>query len=139
MKKLLKIALVVSSLLVLALTISLRSGRPYIKVTHDKSSVVIDVQTLGEYPTTVSHLRLKEVSSGNVVFELLPKDRVPQLTTFPLAVGNNSVDIVDAQFGTYGIAAPNIGSTFFLRPGADYDLSIWGTGWLPSTVRFRIQ
>jgi hypothetical protein len=100
---------------------------------------LIDVQTLGEYPTTVNRIRLTEVSSGRVVFEVLPKDRTPQITTFPLAAGENSADILDAQHGTYRTVIPSAGRTFSLRPGEEYKLAMWGTGWLSSIVSFKIQ
>jgi hypothetical protein len=61
MKRETKVVLVLSLLLAIVVTIYLRLDRPYIGLQHQKNSVAIDVQTLGEYPTTVSHIRLTEV------------------------------------------------------------------------------
>jgi hypothetical protein len=139
MKMKLKVTLVLGSLLVVALAIYLHLDRPYIQLRHENAAIVVDAQTLGEYPTTVRRIRLAEGASGKVVFELLPDGRTPQITIFRLAVGDNSVNLVDTYYGAYKVVTPRTGNAFSLKSGEEYRLAMWGTGWLPSTVRFRLQ
>jgi len=139
MKRETKVVLVLSLLLAIVVTIYLRLDRPYIGLQHQKNSVAIDVQTLGEYPTTVSHIRLTEVSSGKVVFEVVRDHGTPQLHTFTLAAGDNTTDLIDPQSGDYRIATPVTDKKFSLRFGEEYKLAIWGSGWLSNTVSFKIQ
>jgi hypothetical protein len=137
MSRILKPALIVTALLLLGVTAYVRLDRPNIKVRQENAALMIDVQTLGEYPTTVSHIRLAERSSGNVVFELMPDGKVPQIRGFNLGLGDNPVDLVNADYGAYRVVTPRIGKTFVLMPGHEYELTIWGTGLLPSTVTLQ--
>jgi hypothetical protein len=43
-------------------------SKPPLKIVGGDGSVVVDVQTLGEYPTSVSHARLTE-ANGPIVWE----------------------------------------------------------------------
>jgi hypothetical protein len=69
---------------------------------------------------------------------LVPDGRTPQIRGFKLVVGDNSVNLVHANYGSYRIVTPSAGKTFALRPKDDYQLAMWGTGWLPYTVKFRV-
>jgi len=138
MSRMLKAVIILMSLLLVGVAVYVRLDRPPITVRQQNAAVVIGAQTLGEYPTTISRIRLAEVSSGKVVFEVIRKDGTPQLTSFPLSAGDNSIDVIDPQYGDYRVATPSAGKTFALRPKDDYELAMWGTGWLPSRVKFRV-
>jgi hypothetical protein len=138
MSRILKPVIILMSLLLIGVAVYVRLDRPFIAVRHQNAAVVIDVQTLGEYPTTISRIRLVEVSSGKVVFEVIRKTGTPQLTSFSLSAGDNSIDIIDPKYWDYKVATPSTGKTFALRPKDDYELAMWGTGWLPYRVKFRV-
>src|SRR6266849_6913643 len=98
MKRLIWMSLVL--LLAVALCIFIALGlianftTPFeIKIKGERAKV--DVSTLGEYPTSVSRIRLSEQDSGKVLWELTSGHRSPQIWGFTLRVGANSVQVVD--------------------------------------------
>ena len=59
-------------------------------------AVRVDVSTLGEYPTSVSRIRLLEEGAHIVLWELAAGARVPQIWGFTLREGTNPVEPVTA-------------------------------------------
>jgi hypothetical protein len=106
--------------------------RPAVRLETSGSSVIVHVETLGEYPTTVRHIRLKDASSGRVVLEMLTESGTPQIYNFRLSVGENSLHLVDPEHGSYRVAEPSGKNAFFLQRGVHYQLMIWGEGRRPS-------
>jgi hypothetical protein len=102
--------------------------RPALRLESSASSVIVHVETLGEYPTTVRHIQLREDPSGKVIFELLTESGTPQIYSFRLSVGENSIRVVDPEHGSYRVVEPNGKNTFSLRTGVHYRLRIWGNG-----------
>jgi len=102
--------------------------RPAVRLENSGSSVIVHIETLGEYPTTVRHIRLKDASSGKVIFELLTESGTPQIYSFRLSVGENSTHVADPEHGSYRVAEPSGKDTFSLQPGVRYRLTIWGNG-----------
>ena len=109
-----------------------RFNRPTVRLEATGAAIVVRVETLGEYPTTIRHILLKNASSGAVVFELVTENGTPQIHNFLLSAGANSITTADPQYGSYRAITPASGESFVLRPGVDYRIEIWGTGWLPS-------
>jgi hypothetical protein len=111
-----------------------RFNRPAIRLEHAGASVVVHVETLGEYPTTIRRVQIKEISTGKVVYELLAENGAPQIYNFKLVPGENSTHLADPEPGSYRIDEPNGQNSFLLEPGVRYRLKIWGNGWLPSAT-----
>jgi hypothetical protein len=111
--------------------------RPAVKLENSGSSVIVHVETLGEYPTTVRHIRLKDATSGRVIFELLTESGTPQIYSFRLLVGENPTHVADPEHGTYRVAEPSGKNTFSLQPGVRYRLTIWGNGWSSSETDLK--
>lgn len=126
--KRLYILVVVCSLMVLVTAVGCFK-RPAVRLENSGSSVIVHVETLGEYPTTVRHIRLKDASSGKVVLELLTESGTPQIYSFRLSVGENSTHVTDPEHGSYRVAEPSGKNSFSLQPGVHYRLTIWGNGW----------
>jgi hypothetical protein len=63
--------------------------RPPLEVYPYEGKVIVDVQTLGEYNSSLSSLELAECESGNVVWRLEPSTDPIELWAFPLQVGLN--------------------------------------------------
>lgn len=105
------------------------SRKPPIRVNNTNGGVVVDVQSLGEYPTNVKKVRLTRANTGEVVWELNANEdqgRVPQLARFPLYVGPNQAQINDVLYGTYEVVAPKNRDAFSLQRGVQYELTVWG-------------
>ena len=104
----------------------LRCGRPPLRVTMRPGAVVIDMQTLGEYPSDVARVRLTDVASNRVVWEVKGRDE-PQLGRVQLSVGENVAAISDVRHGSYDVLAPAGSGTFKLEAGKRYVVEVWGT------------
>lgn len=98
----------------------------------------IDVSTLGEYPTSVSRIRLSEVSHQAVVWEVAAGSRVPQIWGLALRVGDNPAALTSAFQGRgYRVVYPMGKSVFVLKRRTLYRLEMWNSsGWRRSSQEF---
>lgn len=108
--------------------------RPPLRVTQQGSSITVDLQTSGEYPSDVARLRLTDASTRRVVWEVKGHDD-PQLGKFVLSVGENPVVVADTRHGVYDVVAPVGKQTFTLAGGGRYILEAWGRDGNPCTKR----
>jgi hypothetical protein len=102
------------------------TGAPPLRVTHDKGKVVIDIRTLGEYPTSVARVRLTELGKNVVVWELNVKSGEPQIDEIVLSPGANSAMLRGIQAGTYEIIVPKNSDAFVLVQSRTYTMELWG-------------
>jgi len=116
--------------------------RPTLRVTNSKEGLRFDVQTLGEYPSSICRIRLTE-ESGNVLWEIKAKSGdnkgCPQIWTFDLISGTNDPIPKNKVYGEYDILWPKDGKPFLLAPKKKYKIEIWGSSarW-PRTYVFSI-
>jgi len=101
------------------------SCRVPLRVKNSQDCVIVDVQTLGEYPTTVNRVRL--ISSVNeTIWEIKSKSRVPQIWTLTFRPRSNSVDLAEPSQGEYAVVTPQNSKTFELKRQTDYQIQVWG-------------
>jgi hypothetical protein len=129
--------LILSGSLIALGTLFVLLDRPNLWIENKGANVIAHVETLGEYPTTILHFQIKDVSSGIIVFELIKDKGTPQIHTFSLSVGENSVIFADPQYGSYRVIVPAGGNKFILSPGINYRILVWGNGWLPIHANFK--
>ena len=122
-RPLIEAAILITFLLMVGWSIFWWLNAPPLKISHHGSAVTIDVQTLGEYPTSVSCVRVSEVSSGQVIWEIRSVG-IAQARSFILHVGENSAS-THADHGTFRVIAP-LSQTFVLRSGVKYKIELWG-------------
>lgn len=115
------------AVLVFVLLLTTACDRPPLRVHVSGRTVLVDVQTLGEYPTSVARLRLLDDQSRTVVWAIDSNGSAPRLARFSLQVGDNPVQPPDVMSGTYKVVAP-AASTFVLQAGRSYRIEVWGTG-----------
>lgn len=111
--------------IVAAAAAMLGCGRPPLRVTARENKVVIDLQTLGEYPSNVARLRLTDVATQKVVWELVGIGE-PQIGRLELIVGENAAAASDVRHGRYDVVAPKGQTTFNLQPRRKYLIEAWG-------------
>jgi len=111
--------------------------RPPVKLENSGSSVIVHVETLGEYPTTVRRVQISNATSGKVILELQAENGTPQIYNFRLSAGENSTRIADPEHGSYRVVEPSGKKTFTLEAGVRYRLSIWGNGWPSSEAEVK--
>jgi hypothetical protein len=116
-----------------------RWDAPPLRVSQQTSGVKVDVSTLREYPTTITHIRLSELGANNILWELKAQGGVVQLHGFSLVEGENPVHI-DTDYGRYSLLEPYQSAKFILRKRTEYKLELWGSNstFSKKTVVFHI-
>jgi hypothetical protein len=89
-----------------------------IDVNNDEA--LVHVETLGEYPTTVSSFQVARFDQPNSpVFAIQGLGNF-QTWNFKLHRGLNHVSLVDASHGGYKVSSPSYGDEFQLSPKTKY-------------------
>ena len=112
-----------SVLVLLALLVACGLAMPPLRVHRVFQGVVLDVKTLGEYATSISHLRLRE-DNGKVVWDLKAGAPAPQIFEIHLQCGSNSVRI--PEYDEYKVLVPASSDKFLLHGGKRYIAEVWG-------------
>ena len=114
---------------------------PPLRVTSGDTDVVIGVETLGEYPTTISRIRISEKKSGMAILELHAEGgRLPQIWNITLKQGGNTTDSIGLpEVELYRIVTPAGGQGFTIEKETTYLVEVWGkSGKIPATAEFRL-
>ena len=107
------------------LSLSGCASKPRLSLTATPGHVIVDVQTLGEYPTTVRRVRLAD-DAGRTIWEITSKRGTPQIHKLAFAVGANSAKLASPDSGEYEVIAPTDAGDFQLKSGTDYTVQVWG-------------
>lgn len=99
--------------------------KPPLTLEQQGEGLKVNIATLGEYPTSVSRIQVRDVEKGEVVWELKATKRVPQLWGFDLTPGDNPVEPEGVVNGNYEVVAPKQGRSFALQAGRRYEVSVW--------------
>ena len=110
---------------------------PPLRVIRDGQSVIIDVQTLGVYGTSISRIRLTDATTKTVVWELASKSGEPRIWTVKVQPGSNETR-VDAEAGTFQVLIPNTAESFVLVAGRSYVIEVWGLNGRRSSRTFEL-
>lgn len=102
------------------------SSEPPLRVHEMGTSVRVDVQTLGEYQTTICRIRLTVHGEQRTIWEVAAQSGTPQIHGLTLVPGANSAALRDVQGGQYKIVTPTAGDSFVLDPGGEYTIEVWG-------------
>lgn len=113
-----------AAIVLLIVWVVIRCDAPPLRVLHDNEKTRIDVSTLGEYPTTVSRVRLSD-SNGRAVWELRADHGVAQIHGVTLVRGQNPSQI-QSDYGVYTVVTPQGSTTFVLTTGTRYKIEVWG-------------
>ena len=79
--------------------------KPPLRVITTSSGVTVDVQTLGEYQTTINRVRLTDVERRSVVWEIMAQGGTAQFHAFSLVAGSNEALPFEAAHGSYDVVA----------------------------------
>ncbi|HWR34975.1 MAG TPA: hypothetical protein VN622_03775 [Clostridia bacterium] len=97
-----------------------------LRIVQSGDKVTVDVQTLGEYQTTVKRIRLVNKTSRAVVWELKTQSGTPQINQIELKVGENPVALTGVASGAYAVVTPTGIAAFSLSLDVDYEIQLWG-------------
>jgi hypothetical protein len=110
---------------------------PPFRIVPSGGGVILDVQTLGEYMTSISRIRISD-ERGAVIWDLRAKGRAPQIWTVKLHCGSNNSLIV-GEYHEYEVVVPK-SPTFVLRAKATYIAEVWSPhSWLPARRSFTLS
>lgn len=117
------------------------SGKPPLRISAVDRGVMVDVQTLGEYLTTVKRIHLTNAATGATVWDLRAArgSQGPQIWTFTLREGENPVQLTELEFGRYDVFAPRGCTSFTLARGIEYEVAVYGESGRASRAKFRIE
>src|SRR6186997_2685035 len=127
-----------STLLIVPMLLANACTAPPLRVTHDKSRVVLDVRTLGEYQTSVARVRLTDAGNHAVVWEVSVKSGEPQIDEIVLTPGANSSMLLSVQSGTYEVIVPKGSDTFVLQQSRQYMVEVWGKNGRSARASFSL-
>jgi len=111
-------------LLFLAVLASCSKG-PGIRIELLEDSVLVHMETLGEYPTTITRIKLIDMATGTTVWEIHSGGRASQLWRVPLKGDMNPV-LPPIANGAYAVTQPQGASSFLLQTGQSYQIQVWG-------------
>src|SRR5208282_1588378 len=74
---LISLAVVAGGVLLLGIALLTASYAPRARLEHTRDAVIVHVEFLGEYPTTVRHIRLMNPATGEVLFEVAAEKGTP--------------------------------------------------------------
>jgi hypothetical protein len=117
-----------STCLLAILLIASGCGRPPLYIRESGPGITVDLQTLGEYQTTITRIQLR--ASDQIVWEVASNGS-RQIGTFTLHVGENPVrpsSILGVADGDFHLVQPAGAVTFRLIPETTYILRVWGEG-----------
>lgn len=112
---------------------------PTFDVRVEKDAVTVDCRQLSEYPSTVTRVLLRDLGSGEVLWELRRVAGTPQVHEIRLTKGENPRDLASVSAGVISAVTPS-GALFRLGTERDYELTVWGETEAPKAKkRFRFR
>jgi len=109
---------------------------PPLRLEQSGSTLTAHVERLGEYYSPVGRIRIQESDSGQVVYEAVAAKWPPEVFNFRLAAGANPTRLMGDDSDSYNVIEPRRVSTFLLKSGVRYRLTVWGDSWTFSRANF---
>jgi hypothetical protein len=110
---------------------------PPLKLEMKGNSATVHLETPDENQTPVSHVRIKDDSTGDVIYEVVADGQTPLVFNFELSVGQNTTQVVSFKRNAYRVVAPQGIRTFTLQRGVKYRLTVWGDSWTSTSKSFE--
>jgi hypothetical protein len=111
------------SLLGLLFVLACGISAPPLRLQSRQGLLEVGVQTLGEYPTSLSRIEITESQSGQVIWQVLPSGKFFQIHFFELQQGRN-LGKLDLFWGDARTVVPRDGQPFFLDPDTEYKVRV---------------
>lgn len=99
-------------------------GKPPLRVQPIKAGLRIDVQTLGEYQTSIDRMRL--TCGEHLRWEVKASTADAQIHGFDLVLGSNACFPGDVTVTKYHVIAPDGCRQFSIYQGEQCVLELWG-------------
>jgi hypothetical protein len=114
-------------LLVCALSLSVACLAPPLQVETSSREAILDVRSMGEYPSSVRRIQLEVGATGEVVWAVESLERPRDLWKVSLTLGTNPVMPTGMPKGAFRVLVPRDGDTFTLLPNSQYRVLVEGS------------
>ena len=108
-----------------ALNLGCGAGIPSLRTEVDRDLVTVHFETLGEYPTGIGRIVLRDLESGRTVWEVRRSSGAPQLWKIELRLGENRTQQDPFGGGAFEVLVPQSASSFVLESRRPYALTRW--------------
>jgi hypothetical protein len=112
-------------------------GGPPLRVQASSVGITIDIQTLGEYQTSVARIRLTDQTTRSVLWEVVAKEGTPQIHRIELKRGANNSALADVVAWTFQTIIPANAEYFSLPENHSFAIEVWAPSGGSSRVSFR--
>jgi hypothetical protein len=111
---------------------------PPLKISMNGESAVIDVQSLGEYNSALTELTIRDVSTGEILWEVVPESgKYVGLWKIRINRGANASDFgIRYKGDDLVIVIPSDGRQVVFSPGHKYEVVARGENWLGMKLSF---
>jgi hypothetical protein len=110
---------------VVMLVTTVSCNRPPARIVMSGNTATVNVETLGEYPTTIMRARLRDEVDRSIIWEIQSSDGTPQIHKLVLKLGSNSATLANPTTGKYRVIVPTNSDTFELSTDRQYKLELW--------------
>ena len=117
-------ALILVAVAVAYLVWVIEMGIPLQVTTHD-GGVLVDAQNLGEYYSSISRIRLEELSSGVTVWEAVATGARGTSPVWKFVL-NSGLNRLPGNLEGFRTIVPGPEVEFEIVPGRDYRVVVWG-------------
>lgn len=106
---------------------SLMSGcaKPSFTIHQEQQQVELDFRFLGEYPTSITRLRVTDAASGRAIWELAAEEGYLHVWTIQLRLGANSAAAPESFNKAIRVVVPDGSESFTLSAGTEYRVEAW--------------
>jgi hypothetical protein len=99
---------------------------PAINITNRSRAKNVDFMFLGEYCIGISRVRIRDLDSGRVVWEVAARKGLDaDICKLSLQVGENPANVGVTDPAKFDVVVPHV-PTFRLSPARSYRLCAWG-------------
>ena len=98
-------------------------AKPPFSLRSENGVITVHVETLGEYPTSISRIVVSEAETGHIVWKVIPSGELFQIHSFPLRAGLNSATL-KPFWGAARTVVPQGRQSFLLKTGVLYQVRV---------------
>jgi hypothetical protein len=112
---------------------------PPLQVEAHPGSVVVNLTSLGEYPSAIARIELTDVETGAAIWEVERVAKVANLWKFSLVAGTNSLAPEGLPKDAYRVVKPINTEVFLLSKDRAYRVAVEGTNGRTAQASFSIR
>lgn len=114
-------------------------GIPNLRASQEGAGSTVSLMLLGEYPSSVTRIRLRSIEHHRTIWEISAKDGPAfQIWALNFLAGENPTNPTGKLSGECEVLIPKDTNSFFLSRGVEYELEVWDSQDREKSVRFQL-